>query len=91
MGVYTRFVIISLICTLSFHARHEVDTPGINSASIKILLFVVEAINEYSLLSLIMIISRNACCTVRTDSQATVSCYQNCTSYVQRGGKCFSN
>lgn len=30
---------------------------------------------------------RNACCTVRADSQAAMSCYQNCTGYVQRGGK----
>lgn len=42
-------LLTSLICTLSFHARHEVDSPWISSSSIKILAFAVEAINEYSL------------------------------------------
>ena len=32
-------------------------------------------------------VSRNACCTVRSDSQTTVSCYKIRASDVQRGGK----
>lgn len=35
-----------------------------------------------------LIILRDAYCTMRADSQATMSCNQNCASYVQRGGMC---
>lgn len=34
-----------------------------------------------------LIILRDAYCTMRADSQATMSCNQNCASYVQRGGE----
>lgn len=67
MGVYIWFVIISLICILFFYVCYEVDIFGINFVLIKILLFVVEVINEYSLLFLIMIILRNVCCIVCID------------------------
>lgn len=39
----------------------------------------------------LLIILRNACCTMRTNTEAAMPCDQICASYVQRGGKCFSS
>ena len=39
------------------------------------------------ILSVSLVVYRNACCSMRADTQATMPCYQICAGYVQRGGE----